>query len=131
MNRFNNTHSGAVYPTATEGLMAGPYTLPDGTEARAFLERDEGGKHRLTVYGLKKDGTPKAKAVATGTVSRHPKAGRITVNGHPYPAGLARLVHASGITRLLLWKMEHDLHGTYYQVKPDKGARAPQQAFDL
>jgi hypothetical protein len=120
--KYDNSNSGALFPTAEKGIMTGPFQFTEKEPKHvAVLELGEpGSEHTLRVHERKKDLSP-GKLVAEGKVRATSTGGAANASGNPTPAARGTLSSKKhGELRVCFWLQENGKQGgTFYQVKPD------------
>lgn len=120
--QYDNTNSGALFPTGEAGIMTGPFQFTE-KEAKhvAVLQLGEpGGEHTLRIHERKADQSP-GKLVAEGTLKATRSGGAENANGNPTPAARAVVMSKKhGELRLCAWLQPNSKQGgSFYQLKPD------------
>lgn len=122
MKQYDNSNSGALFPTGDAGILSGPFQF-DEKEAKhmAVCVLGEPGKaHDVKVHERKKDGSA-GKVVAEGQLYGSKTGGANNAAGNPTPAGRITLTSKKhGELNLCVWRQANTKQGgTYFQLKPD------------
>lgn len=123
MNDDRNAYTGALFATAEDGVLTGPFTLPSGDKARVRCElgAGENGQHLIHVFGITKTGKLTAKPVAIGHFGR---TRDFDLDNPPNsPVGKGRLTGKSKVLQIVVFANRHELTGeSYYRIQPDRPA---------
>lgn len=120
--QYNNTNSGALFPTGEDGIMTGPFQFTEKEPKHvAVLQLGKpGGEHVLRIHERKADQSP-GKLVAEGTMKATNTGGEPNAAGNPTPAARAIVMSKKfGELRFCAWLQPNTKQGgSFYQLKPD------------
>lgn len=120
-SQYDNSFSGALFPTADKGILSGPFEFDKGEDLVAVCVLGEPGKaHPVRIHERKKDKSP-GKLIAEGTLIGTPSNGAVNASGNPTPAARVTLTTKKhGEIRLCVWRQPNAKQGgSYFQLKPD------------
>lgn len=123
---YDNTFTGAVFPTEEYGIMAGPFDLPNGRKGRVILERNAMGKglHALRIHRVRRDQSL-GQQLYEGVVRKN----RTAKDNAPMAIGYISNGKSKRI-EICLW-LKSDLVDYFYQIKIDKLRTQRTGAFEL
>lgn len=119
--KYDNSFSGALFPTADKGILSGPFEFDDGKQHVAVCVLGDPGKaHAVKVHERKKDNSP-GKLICEGELIGSKTGGANNAAGNPTPAGRVTLTSRKhGEIRLCVWRQLNTKQGgSYFQLKPD------------